>query len=377
MQKGARQRSILVTIVLWLVMLANLIMAIGFIMIMHSTTKTGDTLGLGLCSMFAFANILGAILLLRWNKSGLGLIAISAILFSIVYIFILHIGTYSFLPIVAFISSNCCAVIFLWLILQIRKNGKSAWSQLDKGWDYKHCRHIYQIFTVGELILFILTLIVFGSNQSKQTNTEPTPVLEDTVVIYRQAPIEKQETNINLAADSKESADSSRIKPVKEKITKEIDSAKVPSLKDAAKYLDTHNIWLESEMSQYPDLRNLNKELYRSLETGRFHVPTKISTASKKLKRIEMYFKELEMVCQKEGINPQEISRFLHLKINPSRIRPDEILMRLKKAIARTKMSREKSKNKTKYDNTMDSIQIDEKRRRLQRINKINSSLKI
>lgn len=318
--------------------------------------KDGRYSWIWLCSMFTFANVLGAILLLRWNKNGLGLIAISAILFSIVYVFILHIGIYSFLPFVG-------AVIFLWLILQIRKKEKSAWSQLDKGWDYKHCRHIYQIFAVVELILFILTLIAFGSNQEKLPNIEPMPVVKDSVVIDRQMPIEKQEKKINLAADSVK-PELSRTKQTNDMTTQESTSSQAHSLEYAAKYLDTHTVWLESEMSRYPELRNLNKELYRRFKTGRFRMHGKICSASKKLKRIEMYFTELERLCDREGLHPHEIRRFLHLKIDPTHVRPDEIIMSLREAIERTKMYRKKRNNSTEYNNKMDSIQNDERARR-------------
>lgn len=43
------------------------------------------------------------------------------------------------------------------------KNGVSAWSQLQSGWDGKHCRHLYQLFAAISAVLFILTMIAFGN----------------------------------------------------------------------------------------------------------------------------------------------------------------------------------------------------------------------
>lgn len=267
---------------------------------MYNARANEEALGLGLCSMFTFANVLGSILLLRWNKNGLGLISVSVILLSIVYSYVLHFWIVETIPFII-------AVIFLWLILQIRKGGKSAWSQLKSGWDGKHCRHIYQIFAVMELVLFILTIIAFGGDKGKQQNPEPTPILQDTIVMEKQNPIE------NVAKDSMPVNDSVKTirtdtvsnkkpslvspdkkKPEENKATPEKSSQKTYSLDDAAKYLDTHKVWVVSEMKQYPDLRNLSKLMEQSLYTCRNQLPSALVSKSQRLKEISKLLKEIE-----------------------------------------------------------------------------------
>lgn len=248
MIKGSKQRNVIITFILWLTILVNLAMTVGAIALMYDAKAIEETLGFGLCSMFTFANVLGAILLMRWNKNGISLIAISVILLSIVYGYVLNYWIVKTIPFIG-------AVAFLWLILQIRKGGKSAWSQLKSGWDSKHCRHIYQIFAVTELILFILTLIAFGGNKSKQPIPEPTPVLEDTIVIAKQNPVE------NISRDSIPVTDSIKVEspdvdqPNKKTEADVADQVKQSesktnlekspntySLDDAARYLDIHNV---------------------------------------------------------------------------------------------------------------------------------------
>lgn len=213
MNAGSKQRNVIITVCLWLAILANLTMTVGFIVTMYDASVMEETLGLGLCSMFTFANILGSILLLRWNKNGLGLIAISVILLSIVYAYVLHLGLISTIPFLA-------AVFLLWLILQIRKSGKSAWSQLKSGWDSKHCRHIYQVFAVIELILFILTLIAFGNHKGKMRNPDPILISHDTIVNEKQEQLEKILPDLDSVSDSVKTETSNNKKPDKEIPTK-------------------------------------------------------------------------------------------------------------------------------------------------------------
>jgi len=84
--------------------------------------------------------------------------------------------------------SSLFGIIIWWAILQIKKNGKSAWSQLESGWDYKHCRHIYQIFSITAIVLFVLTLIAVGQEHNNPyedilSDYEAVEVEEDTVAV--------------------------------------------------------------------------------------------------------------------------------------------------------------------------------------------------
>lgn len=300
MNKDTKQRNIIITIILWLAILVNLAMTVGAIVLMYDASVMEEALGFGLCSMFTFANVLGAILLMRWNKNGLSLMAISGILLSIVYGYVLNYWIIETIPFIG-------VVAFIWLILHIRKGGKSAWSQLKSGWDSKHCRHIYQIFAVTELILFILTLVAFGGNKGKMRNPEPAPVLQDTIVIAKLNPVE------NISRDSIPVADSIKVESpdVDQTNTKSetegVDKAKqnesktnpekspnTYSLDDAARYLDTHNVWNVSEMNKYPDLRHLDEYLRKSLHSCHDMLPSNLASKSKRLREISRLLREVE-----------------------------------------------------------------------------------
>lgn len=359
MNTGSKQRNVIITVCLWLAILANLAMTVGLIVTMYDASVMEETLGLGLCSMFTVANILGVILLLRWNKNGLGLITISAILLSIVYAYVLHLGL---IPTVLFLV----AVFLLWLILQIRKRGKSAWSQLKSGWDSKHCRHIYQIFAVSEIILFILTLIAFGGNKGKQPMPEPTPVLEDTIVITKQNPVDNisrdsipvtdsinvespdvGQPNKKTEADVADQVKQSECKTNSEK------SSNTYSLDDAARYLDTHNVWNVSEMNKYPDLRHLDEYLRKSLHSCHDMLPSKLAYKSNRLSEISRLLRELEhlSISNDKRIMSRLRSKS-HRGISPDNIEPNLIRNSLRETIdeARSYERRKKSTGDEPYN---------------------------
>lgn len=335
MNNDSKQRNVIVTIFLWLTIMANIVMTVSYIVEMYATNAIEETLGLGLCSMFTLTNILGVILLLRWNKYGLGLISVSIILLSIVYAYVLNLGP---IPIIPFIG----VIVLLCLILQIRKGGKSAWSQLKSGWDSKHCRHIYQIFAAIELILFILTLIAFGDNNGKQLKPEPIPVLCDTIVIEKQNPDHKASIEI---------LDKNRDIPEK--------SSKNYSIDDAARYLDTHKVWKESEMSQYPDLRNLNDLMIRSLHTCRDRLPYELTSKSKRLHEISILLRKVEhlTINSDKRLISNLIKKMSHRDISSDELRPYQICESLKEILGearrydRMKKSSEKESVKDKPSN--------------------------
>lgn len=155
MENNLKQRNGCITAWLWVVILINMAMAIFYAVSMFEAYSTEMALGFGICSIFGVANVLGAILLMRWNKIGFYLFLFSSLICAVVNVCVLKMP-----PSVA--VSSLFAIIIWWAILQAKKDGKSAWSQLESGWDYKHCRHLYQVFTVIGIALFVLTLIAVG-----------------------------------------------------------------------------------------------------------------------------------------------------------------------------------------------------------------------
>lgn len=144
---------------LWIVIISNLGLGIYYATMMFSAYTNTMSLGFGLLSILATLNVLGAILLMRWNKCGFYLFVVSSVLAALV-----NIGVLSLEPVV--LLSGLFAILIWWGILQIKKDGISAWSLLEDGWDYKHCRHLYQLFGIIIGILLILTIVAYtGSHE--------------------------------------------------------------------------------------------------------------------------------------------------------------------------------------------------------------------
>ncbi len=153
----AKERHGCVNAWLWIVIISNLGLGIYYATMMFSAYTNTMSLGFGLLSILATLNVLGAILLMRWNKYGFYLFVVSSVLAALV-----NIGVLSLEPVV--LLSGLFAILIWWGIFQIKKDGVSAWSLLEDGWDYKHCRHLYQLFCFIIGILLILTIVAYTGN---------------------------------------------------------------------------------------------------------------------------------------------------------------------------------------------------------------------
>lgn len=150
-----KQRHGCVTFWIWLVILMNLGYAVFYGISMFDAYSSDMSLGFGLLAIMGILNVLGAILLMRWNKLGFYLFLINSLL----AVFI-NIGLLSMQPVT--VISSLFAILVWWGILQIRKNGISAWKQMASGWDYKHCRHLYQFFSCIIGMLVVLTCVAYS-----------------------------------------------------------------------------------------------------------------------------------------------------------------------------------------------------------------------
>lgn len=310
MFENNKKRNGIVTVCLWLGILGYLTITISYIVTMYSENVPNTVLGLGLCSMLALADALGLLLMMRWSKNGFYLLVLSSILSAVVNFSVLKLDL---LPSAAFLIVS--AIWFV--ILQLRSGGKSVWSQLKRGWDSKHCRHIYQMVAVIEVILFVLTLVAFGNcqedkkvnpiqiNESEKVepqpqtsshNQEPT---KDTASIQEsspKAPISMELTPIESEKESNQKPEKPSTESVKDDKAAKDCMTKSPSydLNAAVKYLDTHNIWNEAEMSKYADLKNLNRQLIVSIHIGHSSLPHELCRKSKRLHEIERMLREYE-----------------------------------------------------------------------------------
>lgn len=172
MENELKQRNGCITFWLWLVILSNIAITIFYAVGMFGADGSGDALGFGLCSILGLVNVLSAIQLLRWNKVGFYMMVVSSILAMIVNVSVLNMEPVA-------VASSLVAIVIWWAILQMKKDGESAWSQLESGWDVAHNRHLYQLFAILAAILLVLTLIAYGNAGSSGKDDPGTTAVEE------------------------------------------------------------------------------------------------------------------------------------------------------------------------------------------------------
>jgi len=342
MTENNKNRNGIVTTCLWLGILGYLTITVLYFVAMYSENSSNTVLGLGLCSMLMLADALGVLLMMRWSKNGFYLLIMSAILSSVVYFSVLKFDLLSSL---VFLMAS--AVWFV--VLQFKSGGKSVWSQLKSSWDSKHCRHIYQMVAVIEVIIFVLTLIAFGRCQEdkkistlkivesskiepKPSNLVPTKNVDSIKEPTIKSPLEKRSATQKPVKPEKTNDKKSETSSNQQ--DKQGISNKTFGLYGALKYLDTHKIWNAEEMKQYPDLKDLNRRIIASLHIGHSVIPHNISHKSKKLRQIERLLLEYEHIQIKK-------SSKISIKCDPYMLSPDMVIRSLESAIARKKKERE------------------------------------
>lgn len=152
--ENLKERHGCVSAWLWIVIVVNLCFCVYYFMTMLDS-ESSQSLGYGFLSSLSVFLVLGAILLMRWSRCGFYLMVGTSLLTLIVNHFLLEIEVGYSIP-------GILGILFWWVILQIRKNGVSAWKLMDTTWDYKHCRHLYQVFLV--IALLIVFVSVFHSS---------------------------------------------------------------------------------------------------------------------------------------------------------------------------------------------------------------------
>lgn len=168
-----KRRHAVVTAWLWLVIIVNLFCYIYYIALLFKQSSVPEVLWAGFAAVTSLLTVLSAVLLMKWNKFGYMLFVISTTVYSIVGILGAQESYYTLLI-------NLLPILFWWLILQIRKDGKSAWSMMKNGLDYKHCRHIYQLFGILAAVVVVCTLIPSFTLDKSGGKTDPVnPVSDD------------------------------------------------------------------------------------------------------------------------------------------------------------------------------------------------------
>ncbi len=172
-----KQRHGCVNAWLWLVIATNLALCGYYAIQMFNVWSNTLVWGFGLLSILTLGNVLGAILLMRWNKMGFYLFIACSIITTIVNAGILDLGVSTGIQ-------GLVAILIWWGILHIKKDGVPAWKLMNGGWDYKHCRHLYQLFGIiaGGLLIATIAASTTNSNKVGVSDDEYEEVI-DTVAV--------------------------------------------------------------------------------------------------------------------------------------------------------------------------------------------------
>lgn len=167
---SGKERNGCITAWLWLAIITNLVLAVYCAISMFSAYTGRLAWALGIGSVLSVVNILGAVMLMRWNKIGFYILTVSAVLSIGVNMMMLGSNPVE-------LVGSVVAILIWWAILQVKKNGESAWSQMESGWDVAHCRHLYQVFCGIIVLLIALTALAASKNSGES------PVEKDDIEI--------------------------------------------------------------------------------------------------------------------------------------------------------------------------------------------------
>ncbi len=176
MEDNVITRKKRVTVAFWIGILWYVAQAIFCAIYMFRVPETERILMFGVTSILCIVCILGIILLMRWIKTGFFLLVGVSVINALMSYFLLG------LPPIDSIG-NLGMPVIVWGILQTDASDyETIWSHLWSGWDYLHCRHLYQVFAGTGLLLFVTMLIAVG--------IRPKINYEDLIAQYKQELVE-------------------------------------------------------------------------------------------------------------------------------------------------------------------------------------------
>lgn len=155
------ERSKILTICLNSALIFNILLIVGGISMLFFS---GDAYGIyaaAICSISALFNCIGLTLLLRWHYTGLFIVGVTSLVSTIALSFTCAGWlNYFFGSIGVYIPYVICAIYLLTIILLLflKTKGKTAWQQMNAGFDYSHFRHIYQLSFVVIVVIVISTV---------------------------------------------------------------------------------------------------------------------------------------------------------------------------------------------------------------------------
>lgn len=131
---------------------------------------------LGVLSIFALFKVLGILLMIKWDRYGYYVFSICSFVSAFIIISLLKQN-------IVFGITEIAIACFTYGVLLTKKDDISAWKYMDDGWDYKHCRHIYQLFGFFVFLFAVLTCI-YVNPQAEETSSKDVEV-PDSIILAR------------------------------------------------------------------------------------------------------------------------------------------------------------------------------------------------
>lgn len=155
-----RKRHWFVTIWLSFVLVCNVLMFLLLLLAIKELRSVDEkiiALGVGGVTLF---NSLASSLLLRWNKTGFYLFWTSFVIELVLSIGLLASGNIGVNALIT-LAAGIVGIGIIYSILQLKKNGLSAWSQLTSGFGFFKNRALYAVFCVAACG-FVASFIING-----------------------------------------------------------------------------------------------------------------------------------------------------------------------------------------------------------------------
>ena len=188
-----KRRNVVVTILLWIIVVLGLVAAIYSIIHLFNLSTRSEILTTGADSILFSTVALSAVLMLKWNRFGYYMFAVANLAFGLI-----HLVVVDDFALAAYF--NLSLIVILWGVLQIPRDRKSAWTQMKMSLDYKHCRHIYQLFGILYSMSVICTIV---SNQQSVPHIPETQLADiravevtDTLNVENDEPSASAESSI-------------------------------------------------------------------------------------------------------------------------------------------------------------------------------------
>ena len=184
-----KERNNILIVYLKLALIFNIMLIVGGMAMLFSTSDTYGIYAAAICSISALFNCIGLTLLMRWHSTGLFIVGSTSLISAISLSFTCagwlnyYFGSIGiFVPYVVF----AIYLLSMLLLLFVRDKGKTAWQQMDSGFDYTHFRHIYQLSSVIIAIIVIIAILEMPKQPEVNVDAE-----DEISQIIRNVPAER------------------------------------------------------------------------------------------------------------------------------------------------------------------------------------------